>query len=195
MNNLVSQILFATLLPIVLVVFTISLIIFVDFTGIYPHVVSVGLAVLIFTSLYWWMLWRRMVHWNARRVWLTIVLIIGCIAAIAVPGLLIDTRMWTEEITFVSTSLSILAFLMLSIVIWRDTSAECVARLRMQAGRPVRCPRCSYDMTGLHEARCPECGSAYTLDELLAAQQGEQLRDIPAAGRAEPHHSAIEEES
>jgi len=187
MNNLVSQILFAMLLPVVLVVFTISLFAFVDFMSISPPAVGMGLIVFAFAWLYWSMLWRRTVHWNARRVWLTIVLTAACVAAIAGPGLLIDWGLGDEGFTFVFTSLSILAFLMLSIVIWRDMPAERVAWLRMQAGRPVRCPKCGYDMTGLHEARCPECGAVFTLDQLLAAQQGDQLRDVPAPGRPDPH--------
>ena len=34
----------------------------------------------------------------------------------------------------------------------------------------IRCPACHYRMVGLHESRCPECGTAYTLDELLGRQ-------------------------
>jgi len=34
----------------------------------------------------------------------------------------------------------------------------------------IRCPTCGYRMVGLHESRCPECGTAYTLDELVARQ-------------------------
>jgi hypothetical protein len=34
----------------------------------------------------------------------------------------------------------------------------------------IRCPACRYRMVGLHESRCPECGTAYTLDELLGRQ-------------------------
>jgi hypothetical protein len=34
----------------------------------------------------------------------------------------------------------------------------------------VRCPTCNYRMVGLTESRCPECGTAYTLDELIARQ-------------------------
>jgi len=34
----------------------------------------------------------------------------------------------------------------------------------------LRCPSCNYRMVGLHESRCPECGTGYTLDELLAHQ-------------------------
>jgi hypothetical protein len=35
----------------------------------------------------------------------------------------------------------------------------------------VRCPSCGYRMVGLREGRCPECGSAFTLDELIARQR------------------------
>src|SRR5829696_3439901 len=43
----------------------------------------------------------------------------------------------------------------------------------------IVCPKCGYSLTGLAEARCPECGSQYTLGELLASQPGrepDQLR-------------------
>jgi predicted Zn-ribbon and HTH transcriptional regulator len=32
----------------------------------------------------------------------------------------------------------------------------------------MACPNCGYNLTGLREARCPECGSQFTLDELFA---------------------------
>lgn len=51
---------------------------------------------------------------------------------------------------------------------------------RLWRGRPVHnsadglanvhCPNCNYRMVGLHESRCPECGTQYTLDELLGKQ-------------------------
>jgi len=33
----------------------------------------------------------------------------------------------------------------------------------------VRCPAGGYDMKGLATLRCPECGSVFTLEELLGA--------------------------
>jgi hypothetical protein len=27
--------------------------------------------------------------------------------------------------------------------------------------RGLRCPACDYDLTGLHEHRCPECGAGF----------------------------------
>lgn len=46
----------------------------------------------------------------------------------------------------------------------------------------LRCPGCGYRMVGLREARCPECGQAYTIDELVARQDFDVLR----SGRTVP---------
>jgi rubrerythrin len=42
----------------------------------------------------------------------------------------------------------------------------------------VSCPSCGYNLTGLNEARCPECGAKFTLDELFAAQPRETVGGI-----------------
>ncbi|MFG0328512.1 MAG: hypothetical protein ACF8PN_01325 [Phycisphaerales bacterium] len=34
----------------------------------------------------------------------------------------------------------------------------------------VQCPGCGYSMVGLHECRCPECGEAFTIDEIIRLQ-------------------------
>lgn len=44
------------------------------------------------------------------------------------------------------------------------------ARLRrVRRSRRPFCPACGYDLIGLSEARCPECGRRFTLEELWAA--------------------------
>ena len=63
-----------------------------------------------------------------------------------------------------------------TLLIWRETPVERAERLRQlpgmaQASTP-HCPRCGHNMTGLTQARCPECGSQYTLDALIAANLG-----------------------
>lgn len=35
----------------------------------------------------------------------------------------------------------------------------------------VHCPQCRYSLVGLTECRCPECGFAFTIDGLIAAQR------------------------
>jgi hypothetical protein len=76
---------------------------------------------------------------------------------------------------FVPLALSPIAFL-----IWRN--GKRVAWRRFMQTSP-KCLRCGYDMTGLTEARCPECGAEYTLDQLWMAQ-----RDIvhDSANRGDP---------
>lgn len=34
----------------------------------------------------------------------------------------------------------------------------------------VRCPTCDYSLVGLRDLRCPECGTRFTIDELIRAQ-------------------------
>ena len=59
-------------------------------------------------------------------------------------------------------------------LIWRETSAERRDRLARLGIGAIGCPTCGYNLTGLREARCPECGSQYTLDQLYAAAAGEK---------------------
>jgi hypothetical protein len=35
----------------------------------------------------------------------------------------------------------------------------------------VHCPQCRYSLVGLTDCRCPECGFAFTIDGLIAAQE------------------------
>jgi hypothetical protein len=48
----------------------------------------------------------------------------------------------------------------------------------------VNCVECGYNMLGLREPRCPECGRLYTIGELIAAQQYGEVSDgdLPGAG-------------
>lgn len=34
---------------------------------------------------------------------------------------------------------------------------------------PPLCPKCGYDLSGLSQCRCPECGAEYRLEELWRA--------------------------
>ncbi len=49
----------------------------------------------------------------------------------------------------------------------------------------VRCPRCAYSLIGLRSLRCPECGTEFTIDELIRSQNYESVRSrVP--GTASP---------
>ncbi len=68
---------------------------------------------------------------------------------------------------------------------------------RVRRGKPIftpeglpniNCPSCDYSMVGLHESRCPECGTRYTLDELLFKQD---FRSTDRLGSE--HHQHVRE--
>lgn len=55
-------------------------------------------------------------------------------------------------------------------VIWFRQSRRLADRLRLWEQAPL-CPACGYAMAGLTEARCPECGASYSLEELWQRQR------------------------
>ena len=49
----------------------------------------------------------------------------------------------------------------------------------------VQCPGCGYSMVGLQSCQCPECGTIYTIDEIIGEQDYAVLRQLPAPEPAE----------
>lgn len=49
---------------------------------------------------------------------------------------------------------------------WRTIGQLLTCRLRDASGRERLCPKCGYDLFGLREMRCPECGRPFTFAEL-----------------------------
>lgn len=56
---------------------------------------------------------------------------------------------------------------------WVPTMARAHRQRLMDANEQlnVHCPSCGYSLIGLRELRCPECGTQFTLDELIRAQE------------------------
>lgn len=48
-------------------------------------------------------------------------------------------------------------------LIWRD--GFCRGWRAARTASPT-CPKCGYDLSGLTQSRCPECGTVYRLEEL-----------------------------
>ena len=127
-------------------------------------------------AAYWCLLWRANIRWSPGRVGGTLA---AAVAAVVVGGgvaAVISSAFMGgsgEKVTFglfLGGVLAILLWLVATIFLWRETAAERAARVGAAGGSAVACPTCGYNLTGLAEARCPECGSRFTLDELLAAQ-------------------------
>jgi hypothetical protein len=98
-----------------------------------------------------------------------VALIVASLAAIA-AGALLSNSVRDGFTTFIGGILAIVLWLIATVLIWRETPAERALRLAASPASAIACPNCGYNLTGLTESRCPECGSKFTLNELLASQ-------------------------
>jgi hypothetical protein len=177
MTRTIARLILAMLLlPATGAVFLLSA--FVAIPGGGPPTVGRLLAlwavVYLFIGAYWLALWRGVVRWTRRRVLLTalatgLALVGG--AAFGAVGLAINFRMPPPIAILLGGGFVPIVWVLATVVVWTETRAERADRLRALGGpRAVACPICGYSLAGLTEARCPECGGRFTLDQLLAAQ-------------------------
>lgn len=124
-----------------------------------------------FVAVAWWWLWRKPVMWTPQRRSRTWVAALASAGAGVVLGI-VTGSVETEVGWFVGTAAPPLLWLGATALLWQETDAERVRRTGHVGHGPVLCPECRYDLTGLTAARCPECGTQYTLDELYARQPG-----------------------
>lgn len=74
--------------------------------------------------------------------------------------------------SFLNVGVAVLVILVFGVtlfvvfLIWRNGYTHGWRRAR---GAPPECPACGYNLTGINECRCPECGEHYSLDELWHA--------------------------
>ena len=134
---------------------------------------TAGVLTWVFVAIYWCLLWRTGVRWNSRRIVGTWIAAAGASAAGAVVGVLAAAMASGEASfgVFVGGVVAIMLWLIATIFLWRETTAERAHRVTAATKSAITCPTCGYNLTGLTESRCPECGSRFTLDELLALQQ------------------------
>lgn len=133
-----------------------------------------GTVTWVAIAVYWIAVWSGVVNWNSRRV-------IGTFAAIAVAALCgwfiyaLLRESSTQVGAFVGSATAPMLWVVGTVFVWRETTAERAARLSNASEDALVCPICGYNLTGLSEPRCPECGSKFTLSELVAAQPKRQL--------------------
>ncbi|MCA9257312.1 MAG: hypothetical protein KDA33_16815 [Phycisphaerales bacterium] len=176
MTHIIARLLLAMLgAPLALVILIAGLCIDVatggrpDFNGILLSWVATDLFIVV----YWVLIWRSSVRWNVPRVRQTLAAIgLGAFAVfVGVYSLKEFARVPLEPATIFGGILFPIVFTLLTIVNWRETPAERAARIRDRGAEFVLCSTCGYNLAGLREARCPECGTVFTLDELFAAQR------------------------
>jgi hypothetical protein len=124
-------------------------------------------------ALYWCLLWRSGVNWNSSRVRRTILAALGASAFGGLAGVFAGLMVNNSDASFgifVGGVLTIILWLVATVFIWRETTAERADRIKGAGKSAITCPTCGYNLTGLSEARCPECGSKFTLNELMTLQ-------------------------
>jgi hypothetical protein len=131
-----------------------------------PSLLSNALAGCIL-MIGWWAVWRTAVCWTPGRVGLTI---FAAAAAAAATGALVlfDHLLFGRNNPYVDLwdlggYCGACVWFVATAFIWRGAATGFVPTLP--------CPKCGYDLRGLHEARCPECGTVYTLEELVCPPQ------------------------
>lgn len=142
-----------------------------------PCLIIAGIATAAMLALGWLLIWWTSVRWTVGRIILTLIApVVTSLAALAVGVATILIIPWGEELGIVlGTIVWGALWLGITPIIWQETKTERIARLGSEStGRALRCPKCTYDMRGLRDARCPECGTQYTLDELVLAANQEQ---------------------
>ncbi len=125
----------------------------------------------------WVALWRNNIIWTRRRSLRTV---LALVASFALSGLAVPVATWfnyagrnrsgvSEVGIVVGGMLFFLLWLVSSILAWQETKEERRCRLSASSRGDLPCPNCEYNLTGLREATCPECGTQYTIDELVAS--------------------------
>lgn len=180
MSQLLARIMLAIfMLPSATVVYVVTLMV-VESRRIfsYPYRTyamwfSAGVVSWLFIALYWTLLWRSSIQWTPQRVSRTLFASAGAIAAGVVTGALL-APIDDDFGFFIGTVVAPLVWLILTTLAWRETRAE-----RGAAGQAaLTCPTCGYNLTGLQSARCPECGTLFTVDELISRQKGRSEADL-----------------
>jgi hypothetical protein len=141
-----------------------------------PSLFAIGAlygVVYAFVGAYWVLLWRGAVRWTRGRIVNTIAA--GAASIVVGVGIGIGAswvvRVAPQELCMLLAGGTVpILWVLATVLIWRETPAERVARLARLGRDAVVCPICGYNLAGLREARCPECGTQFTLDKLLATQ-------------------------
>ncbi|MCG8407257.1 MAG: hypothetical protein MI923_18825 [Phycisphaerales bacterium] len=140
----------------------------------------------LFLAFSWVLIWSRQVAWTPGRTILTYVAAMwSFFPAFFVAGLVLIVDEWADELAVILGGMTWgVIWLASTVIIWRETTFERARRLSQVSKSTIACPKCGYNMTGLNHARCPECGTQYSLDEMLMTLR-ERIGDIECEQAAE----------
>ncbi len=182
MSRLIARLILAMLLLPVAGTVLVLFFVFIIAGGGVPDLfalLAMWAIVYVVITAYWLALWHDMVKWTRRRTLSSLLLIPLAIGASAVLGVAIAATTDEAEVgVLIGGGVGPIVGVLGSVLIWRETPAERLERLAAAGRDTIACPLCGYNLTGLHEARCPECGARFTLEELLKAQPRQDCKEL-----------------
>lgn len=139
-------------------------------------VVSVVMIAFVLSGFLFFLIWRGVVPWIPARSRRT--LLASAFATVLIASLPFLWRMagvrasfdWTP-ITILSGAAVSFAWVIFCCIVWQEKPRERLRRVQTAAASTSNCPMCRYDMGGLSNLHCPECGQKYTLGEFQDAQR------------------------
>ncbi len=184
MTKLVARWVLAMLiLPLTGTVFVLSLAMMATRGGppLWYDAIAVWVVVYVFVGAYRILLWRSLITWTLRRRLATGLAALAAILVAAVTAVLMvhDFGVPAAASILVGGGVGPPLWVLATVLIWRETAEERLQRLAATSTDAVFCPICSYNMTGLREARCPECGTRFSLDELVRSQPHRDRVTLP----------------
>lgn len=155
-----------------------------DFFSLNDDVTFVGAygVCAVLSVVLWWLVWRGAVRWTSQRTVRTALLVAMMVVAPfapLAPRLHVD---WFDTIVRVIPLLVLAVWFAGTAWAWRLEPGEMPTSIRQMIAAStltngthamddnsvsVPCGNCEYDLRGLREARCPECGWTTTLDALV----------------------------
>ncbi len=151
-----------------------------------PYSVGGFLGVLVVWGLIglglFWLIWRGVVCWNSARKHSTVrgivygYLIMGALTAIGL--LVLPFPEVGGPVGCVLIALAPPLILIFWMFAWTESPRERAKRLGIENLRRVLCPNCKYDLSGLTNLSCPECGHHYTLGTLI---EETRKREVPTS--------------
>ncbi len=139
--------------------------------------IAAGLITWAFVAAWWILLWFRSIRWTRARIGLSVASVAAAVGVGAGVGLLIGA-VERDLGTFLFGPSAVFSWLVFTVLVWRETPRERAGRVEARGGAAIVCPGCGYNLTGLSESKCPECGAAWTIDELVASQPGREDAEL-----------------
>jgi hypothetical protein len=177
MTSIIARLVLAMLiLPVTCVVFIILFVVVARPLAGQPSLLKLLLmwAILYaFVGSYWTLLWGGTVRWTRQRVLYTALgtaLALASGVAMGVTCMLLNEQIPPPLLVIFGGAIVPIIWVTMTVIVWRETPAERTLRLAAAGADSIVCPICGYQMTGLRESRCPECGASFTLEQLVAAQ-------------------------